>query len=448
MSASRNLEAKEFVNKYNPAILEFLDSGLMRQSEAKYLKKIVDSLENKYNVIKNKQLRKLYKFATTGAYIVTLGLAAIPSLVEPILVLTKVSPKNALWGLYKAAAVSGRKGVRSFKPKWKRSKDEEALMSLMQTSDMALNDSIRDIGDLVMSKKVTDTYFRTNLLAQVTQFSRNIAFQAGRLQIRDDIKTLERERATGDVTKDSINARKRFIELGLIKPVSRSKVKRETSIQQEISEWANSIERGGESVLAEPEIITKALGKLVNEVIMTPDILNRPLWMSNPYMAPLAQLKGFTMVFGNTIGMKFYKDIFLPMQKGRVPAADIAKNALTFTLLITAIMGTQGIKDAIRYGDEESPFDELKGFEKLWYAIKQSQIFGYGGIILDALDAEKYGSSIPEYLGGPQVTITSKLAKALWSGNPKRIARAFANLLPDLPYLPIKSTVKRGIETE
>ena len=446
VTTGRNLEAKEFVNKYNPTIQKFLDDGLMQDSEARYLKKIVDGLQNRYNTIKNRNLRNAYKFVTTGSYIVTLGLSAIPSLVEPIIVLSRVSPKNALWGFLKAANVSGRKAARSFRPTWKRSKDELALMSLMQTSDMALNDAIRDIGAAAISKRVTDKFFKINMLAQVTQFSRNMAFQAGRLQIRDDIRALELERATGDVTGESTNARKRLLELGLVNTVSRSKTDRETPIQQEISEWANSIGMEQEAVRAEPEIITKALGKLVNEVIMTPDAVNKPLWMSNPYLAPVAQLKGFGMVFGNTVGMKLYKDIFLPMQKGRVPAADIAKNAMIFTILLTAIMGTQGLKDAIKYGDKESPFDKLKGWEKIWYALKQSQIFGYGGIVFEALNSNKYGSNPLEYILGPWASISSRLTQDIWSGKPKRIAKGLANLLPELPYLPLRSTTKRMID--
>jgi hypothetical protein len=446
VTTGRNLEAKEFVNKYNPTIQKFLDDGLMQDSEARHLKKIVDGLQNRYNTIKNRNLRNAYKFVTTGSYIVTLGLSAIPSLVEPIIVLSKVSPKNALWGFLKAANVSGRKAARSFRPTWKRSKDELALMSLMQTSDMALNDAIRDIGDAAISKRVTDKFFKINMLAQVTQFSRNIAFQAGRLQIRDDIRALELERATGDVTGESTNARKRLLELGLVNTVSRSKTDRATPIQQEISEWANSLGMEQEAVRAEPEIITKALGKLVNEVIMTPDAVNKPLWMSNPYFAPVAQLKGFGMVFGNTVGMKLYKDIFLPMQKGRVPAADIAKNAMIFTILLTAIMGTQGLKDAIKYGDKDSPFDKLKGWEKIWYALKQSQIFGYGGIVFEALNANKYGSNPLEYILGPWASISSRLTQDIWSGKPKRIAKGLANLLPELPYLPLRSTTKRMID--
>ena len=446
VTTGRNLEAKEFVNKYNPTIQKFLDDGLMQDSEARHLKKIVDGLQNRYNTIKNRNLRNAYKFVLTGSYIITLGLSAIPSLVEPIIVLSRVGPKNALWGFLKAANVTGRKAARSFRPTWKRSKDELALMSLMQTSDMALNDAIRDIGDAAISKRVTDKFFKINLLAQVTQFSRNIAFQAGRLQIRDDIRALESERATGDVTGESTNARKRLLELGLVNTVSRSKTDRATPIQQEISTWANSLGMEQEAVRAEPEIITKALGKLVNEVIMTPDAVNKPLWMSNPYFAPVAQLKGFGMVFGNTVGMKLYKDIFLPMQKGRVPAADIAKNAMIFTILLTAIMGTQGLKDAIKYGDKESPFDKLTGWEKIWYALKQSQIFGYGGIVFESLNADKYGSSTIEYLLGPWISIPSRVVKDMASGQPKRIAKTLANLLPDLPYLPLRSTAKRIID--
>ena len=448
VTTGRNLEAKDFVNKYNPAIQEFLDNGLLQDSEARYLKKIVDGVQNRYNNIKDKRWKNLYKFVLTGTYILTLGLSAIPSLVEPVLVLSRVSPKNALWGAFKALKVSGRKGIRAFRPKFDRSKDELALGSLMQTADMALNDAIRDIGDTTISKTVTDKFFRLNLLAQVTQFSRNIAFQAGRLQIRDDIKTLERERETGDVTGESTNARKRLLELGLINTVARSKDV--TPVQQEISNWANSIELDPEQVQAEPEIITKALGKLVNEIIMTPDAVNKPLWMSDPRLAPVAQLKGFATVFGNTIGMKLYKDVFLPMQKGRVPAGDIAKNAMVFTLLMTAIMGTQALKDAIRYGDDESPFDKLEGYEKFWYALRQSQLFGYGGIIYDALDSEKYGSSPIEYLLGPWSSIASRTGTGAFKGvmdnDPKKVAKALANLLPDLPYAPARTIAKNIID--
>ena len=35
-------------------------------------------------------------------------------------------------------------------------------------------------------------------------------------------------------------------------------------------------------------------------------------------LSPIAQLKGFMMVFGNTVGMRLYKDVFQPLYKGRL----------------------------------------------------------------------------------------------------------------------------------
>ena len=85
-------------------------------------------------------------------------------------------------------------------------------------------------------------------------------------------------------------------------------------------------------------------------------------------------------------------------------------------------MGTQVIKNTIRYGDDESPWDRLSEWEKLWAAIKQSNIFGFGNVFMDALNSEKYGQDPITALLGPAVSKTSSLLKALGSGSPQRIA--------------------------
>jgi len=86
----------------------------------------------------------------------------------------------------------------------KRSENEKALLSLFQTADLSIQDALRDIGDSAVSRKVTDKFFRINLLAQVTQFSRNMALQAARRQTADDIKVLAEEAITGNITKKTI----------------------------------------------------------------------------------------------------------------------------------------------------------------------------------------------------------------------------------------------------
>ena len=44
--------------------------------------------------------------------------------------------------------------------------------------------------------------------------------------------------------------------------------------------------------------------KLVTDVALEPTTTNRPLWMSNPDMQLLAQLKSFPILFGNTIAKR------------------------------------------------------------------------------------------------------------------------------------------------
>ena len=63
----------------------------------------------------------------------------------------------------------------------------------------------------------------------------------------------------------------------------------------------------------DPELIRKVMSKTVDEFIMSPNAVNRPLWMSNPHLATVAQLKGFTAAFGNIVGARFYRDVLVPL---------------------------------------------------------------------------------------------------------------------------------------
>ena len=159
--------------------------------------------------------------------------------------------------------------------------------------------------------------------------------------------------------------------------------------------------------------------------------------MSNPILSPIAQLKGFMMVFGNTVGMRLYKDVFQPLYKGRLEAGEIAKYAMMFTILVAGILGTQTIKNGIRYGDEESPWDDLDGYEKIFSAILQSNIFGYGNSIIEALRADRYGSSPLITLLGPAASKSSKFVQALGTGDPKKIAKGLTRITPIASSIPL-----------
>ena len=428
---------KNFVETYNPVLNQLYSSQVMTREEIQRVKDVVDAMQHKYKSIQDPLLRTAYRFINTSTYILTLPLAAITALTEPFIVLHRVKPKNALLGAVDASVATLRQGVRTFAPKFKRSENEKALLSLFQTADLSIQDALRDIGDSAVSRKVTDKFFRINLLAQVTQFSRNMALQAARRQTADDIKVLAEEAITGNITKKTMQARKRLTIQGLANVIPQIDSKTQTfkpatDIQLEVMRWASDPE-----LKNPPGIVIQSLGTVVDEVIMTPNVVNKPLWMSNPYLSPIAQLKGFMMVFGNTVGMRLYKDVFQPLYKGRLEAGEIAKYAMMFTILVAGILGTQTIKNGIRYGDEESPWDDLDGYEKIFSAILQSNIFGYGNSIIEALRADRYGSSPLITLLGPAASKSSKFVQALGTGDPKKIAKGLTRITPIASSIPL-----------
>tara|TARA_R110000744_G_scaffold367968_1_gene477659 strand:+ start:1137 stop:4589 length:3453 start_codon:yes stop_codon:yes gene_type:complete len=393
----------------------------LKDFEGERITDIFDAFQNKYRPFSGGSFGRLakpyYQFSNTAGYILTLSLAAITALSEPIIMLSRLGPKASLWGSIDGIRTAARKTARTFMPKLKRSKLEESMSLLMQTADLALNDSVRDIGDLSVNKKITDAYFRFNMLAAVTQVSRYMAFAAANRQIKDDIKILrlaelsdKKNKSIGDL-QEQHNSRKRLKEQGLGNLFTPKGRKSPMTNRAEIMAWA---EATAENPVPDPVIITKALGKTVDEIIMTPNVVNRPLWMSNPHLSPFAQLKGFMMVFGNTVGLKFFKEVFRPLAKGRIPVGDAMKYAITFTLLMSAIYGTQILKDVIKYGDdEESPTDDLEGFALMAHLIQMSNILGFGNVLIDALESEKYGVDWYVAPAGPMPNKVIKLVTAL-----------------------------------
>jgi hypothetical protein len=179
--------------------------------------------------------------------------------------------------------------------------------------------------------------------------------------------------------------------------------------------------------------------------------------MSNPWLSPVAQLKGFMMVFGNTVGMRMYREVFKPLagfipgskQQGRVPAEEAFKYAMTFTLLLSAIYGTTVLKDVIKYGDEDSPTDELEGYDLLAYLLKSTNILGFGNVVIDALNSEQYGVPFPLSVAGPgpvkAIQLFEGLSQALIKDNPKAISNWISKNTPIVSVFPYEGDGVRGI---
>ena len=184
---------------------------------------------------------------------------------------------------------------------------------------------------------------------------------------------------------------------------------------------------------AAPEIIRRALSKGVDDIIMAPNVVNRPLWMSNPRLALFAQLKGFMFAFGSKVGGRFIREIIKPLFAGRVPVDESVRYATAIMLIMAASMAIREMKDEIRYGDEPSPWKDADFLERLKQALITTNIAGSGTMLYDAFNAQRYGLAPAEALAGPGPQHISRLITAIGSslsGNPRPLSTHVARSVP------------------
>ena len=512
IGAARRTEIQKLRNNFN----DKADQLGLNPVEIERTLEIFQALQNNYKrgfFTQNPFLKKANEFAVTAGYLTTLPFAGIVSLSEPILVLSRVSPKHAIWGAIKASKVSLDKAIRSIRPKYPISDLENSFNSIQQTADLAMTDVIRDIGDTSVNRRITDAFFKATLLSQVTQFSRQMASVAVSQQLQEDILLVSDEFKTNKPTAAGNKARKRLNEQGLKnlfsgkrittkgvkypegkkgkEPTEKQLAKYESDlaiqeqevageidlpiVEQEAIAWAESniteeqaiaqFKLLGQPITDEvvtqrfgvegepPLIIKKALTKTIDEIIMSPNVVNRPLWMSNPNLALIAQLKGFMMVFGNTIAPKVYKEVIKPLmpvhmkREGgigvNIPTAitrpvetfdGTFKYGLTFALLLSAMYGTQIMKNAIRYEDaDDSPLADLEDSELMFKLLQQSNLLGFGNVLISAAESEKYGQSPISTALGPVAGKIEQLIRGLYNlkdGRPRSLANWLAKNTP------------------
>ena len=402
--------------------------GAINKGEMEQLKSVYQALQNRYKPIKSEGYKKFQRMFLTFQYMLTLPLAALTALTEPIVILSRVKPQDAIFGLTKAAQNTLRQAARSIFPKLNKSESERAFNSILQGYDGTLAERLGSIQGVDIARTITDKFFRTIFLTQITQLSRDIAFQAAQRQIKEDIITVTRQKLTkSKPTKGFLDARRRLLQQGLDEQNLKLKDGR-TIRGSEAVKWAEGDIQG-----VPPSIIRKALSKTVDEIIMAPNAINRPLWMSNPRLAMVAQLKGFMMTFGNTVGMRMYREVFKPLARGRIPLGEAAKYAIAFLLISAGSIGIRELKDQIKYGNEPSNWKDLEGFEVWRQALISSNIFGPGTIVDQALHAAEYGTSAPFVLAGPGVQYLGRLMDAVGEynrGNPKALAKIISESIP------------------
>ena len=269
---------KELKNYVEPRLKQLQEQGGEAQAntnELQQMKNLYAAFQNRYKPIQVENFKKASRMYLTFQYMLTLPLAALTALTEPIIILSRLGPRDAIYGLIKSSQNLIRQTGRSIFPKLKKSESEQAFNSMLQGYDGILAERLGSIQGVDVARTITDKFFKTIMLSQITQLSRDIAFQAGQRQMKEDIVLVARNKLSkSKVTKNILDARKRLLQQGLV-PKNLGLDNPNTS---ESLLWAE-----GKTTGVPPAIIRKSLSKFVDEIIMAPNAINRPLWMSNPH---------------------------------------------------------------------------------------------------------------------------------------------------------------------
>ena len=351
-------------------------------------------LQGAYNPRKvSAQTRNVVSKVLSAQFVWSLSLAGLTAMAEPFVMLSRAGSGDAFAGAGKALTVMYRKFVRDIFPKFPKSVWEEEFEEMLYGIDGTLSERLMASSAVDVNNLVTEKFFKLNFLTQLTQFNRGMAFFAAKRMVGRDMETMSKPAVTPSEQRARKAAQTRLSEIG-------------------IKDYKN----------LSKERLDTAYVRLVDEVVMSPDVTNSPLWMSDPSLAWAGQLKRFTFVFGNTVVNTGFNNIF----RGKTyEGADLDTSErlqrtfqymVAFTLL-TAAAGTQKVlRDAIRNWDDEEKDYEAVGPQFWIDALTGTGILGGpGSALLNAYEAPKYGSSALTSLAGPVAGQIERIVKGLYA---------------------------------
>jgi hypothetical protein len=192
LDSNKKIQSEKLKRSIQENVPELAKENNITQPEVDRIVDIFDAIQGKYKPLKDKRAQAIQKWALTSGYIYTLPLVGLTALSEPLIILSRINPKYALFGGLNAAYNGLAAGLRTVFPKLPRTESEKVFRGIVQGLDGTLADRFGDLAGVTVSRKVGNAFFRATLLTTLTQISRDMAFQAARLQMRDDLRTVRR----------------------------------------------------------------------------------------------------------------------------------------------------------------------------------------------------------------------------------------------------------------
>ena len=396
--ASAEIFGAKNADKLQKDLNELQEIGGISQDTVDRVWDLYDAVHNVYrrDVSSVEQdIRKASKLATEVAAITHLGLATISSLTELVWVGERSGFGNMLMTLPKAFNYAF-KGAR--KVGGRTVMEESEGWRTLANLGHNLNPHVNDRLDAMFSTDrslIVNAYFRSpmgGLLTQWTNFNRNWAAQAAlanwntraKKMVTNSLEPIEERRLRNELKENgiTINEFQKIAELS--KRFNEDNAIKINVVDDKFLDTEFVKDDGTRTRVR--DIVVPWLHKTVDEVVVHPRATNKPMWMSNPSFAMIAQLKTFPIVFGNTVVKRLLRKVN-------------PKNCTTDMGLAISAVGAMGMAFAIAYIAEQMKA-AIKGQDPrdlTWLDYGNlTGLTGAGGLVMGA---GKFGDLTSSLLG-------------------------------------------------
>ena len=376
-------ENAQFLRK---ELKKLADQGVITQEEINKIYDVYDAAHNIYKRDTDPNVLAASKVGTTIGAVTHLGLATISSITELAWVGERAGFGHMLLTLPSALKYATTGFKRAVAKEYQQPGYSAATMAVLGYN---LDPRVNERLDALFStdhNTILSGYFRSpfgGFLTQWTNFNRNWAAQAMMSNINHransiisgDISEIEKRRLNSELKENGISYAdfKKITDLyrnenGKVRVDITNEDILNTELRTEKVKIRDAVPgkkkkdgtlgKGKEAVHKDRvvrvrDILVPWIHKVVDDVVVHPRAANKPLWMSDPKLAMIAQLKTFPIVFGNTVVKRLLRKL---NPKQCTPEYGAAIGAIGGIAMAYALVHLgQMMKAAIRQTDYKDP---------------------------------------------------------------------------------------------
>ena len=400
-AVSRIASAEAFggdrANKYSKAINRLKKRGALNDAQTEKLWGMYDAYHNVYKKPRTENQRALVrgmKGLSTVTAISYLGLATISSWTEPMW----IGQRNGWYNMLKAAPLTAGFALKGMmRSVYAGGEGTKAMSSfgrdLLRVMGMATNPAMAERIDKLMAgdRNIALNYFFRSpgamFLTQYTNFVRVWTAVAGLKMIQEQYNKIDSMNAQSkklllQELRENALSLDDFRKMGAL---ANGKIQ-DAILDDNYLDTTFTNSKG--DTVSVRDVLVPWMRKITTDVALEPTAGNRPLWMSNPNLMLVAQLKSFPILFGNTIARRLNAKM-----NPKFCSPDLMGKLGTISA-ISAAIGMAALAMAVK--------DAIKGVEKEHSPV---EIVGAIGV---PLISEFSGAQVGGYVAGPWASLADR----------------------------------------